>query len=61
MAKLIVLGQTRDEAIARMLRALDEPEITGVKSTIPLQKRILTSPEFMAGRVSTRFLESVLV
>ncbi len=61
MAKLIVLGQTRDEAIARMLRALDELEIIGVKSTIPLHKRILTSPEFMAGRVSTRFLESVLV
>ncbi len=60
MAKLIVLGQTRDEAIARMLRALDELEITGVKSTIPLHKRILISPDFKAGRVSTTFLESVL-
>ena len=60
IAKLIVLGQTRDEAIARMLRALDELEITGVKSTIPLHKRILISPDFKAGRVSTTFLESVL-
>jgi len=61
MAKLIVLGQTRDEAIARMLRALGELEIQGVKSTISLHKRILTHPEFLAGHVSTRFLESVLV
>ena len=61
MAKLIVLGETRDEAIARMRRALDELEIHGVKSTIPVHKRILNSPEFIAGRVSTRFLESVLV
>lgn len=61
IAKLIVLGETRDEAIARMLRALGELEVHGVKSTIPLHRLILTSPEFMAGRVSTRFLESVLV
>jgi len=61
MAKLIVLGETRDEAIARMRRALDELEIHGVKSTIPVHKRLLNSPEFIAGRVSTRFLESVLV
>jgi len=61
MAKLIVLGDTREEAVARMLRALGEFEIQGVKSTIPLQKRILSSPDFKAGRVTTRFLESVLV
>ncbi len=61
MAKLIVHGEDRAEAIARMLRALDELKIEGVKTTIPLHKRILSSPEFRAGRVSTRFLESVLV
>jgi acetyl-CoA carboxylase biotin carboxylase subunit len=60
MAKLIVLGESRDEAIARMLRALEELVIDGVKSTTPLHKRILSSPEFRAGRVSTRFLESIL-
>jgi len=61
MAKVIVLGNTREEAIARMVRALDELDIEGVKTTIPLHKRILASPEFKAGRISTRFLESVLV
>lgn len=61
IAKVIVLGDTREEAIARMLRALDELEIDGVKTTIPLHRKILSSPEFRAGRVSTRFLESVLV
>lgn len=61
IAKVIVLGETREEAIARMVRALDEVEIEGVKTTIPLHRKILSSPEFKAGRVSTRFLESVLV
>jgi acetyl-CoA carboxylase biotin carboxylase subunit len=61
IAKVIVLGNTREEAIARMVRALDELDIEGVKTTIPLHKRILVSPEFKAGRISTRFLESVLV
>lgn len=61
MAKVIVLGNSREEAIARMVRALDELDIEGVKTTIPLHKRILASPEFKAGRISTRFLESVLV
>ena len=61
IAKLIVLDNTREEAIARMVRALDELDIEGVKTTIPLHKRILVSPEFRAGRISTRFLESVLV
>src|SRR3972149_3617363 len=61
IARVIVLGNTREEAIARMLRALDELAIEGVRTTIPLHKRILASPEFKAGRISTRFLESVLV
>lgn len=61
MAKVIVHGETRDGAVTRMVRALDEPEIDGVKTTIPLHKRILALPDFVAGKVSTRFLESVLV
>jgi acetyl-CoA carboxylase biotin carboxylase subunit len=61
IAKLIVHGEHRAEAIARMRRALHELEIEGVKATISLHKRILSSPEFVAGRVSTRFLESALV
>jgi acetyl-CoA carboxylase biotin carboxylase subunit len=57
IAKLIVHAPTRAEAIARMLRALDEFVIMGVKTTIPLLKRILQHPKFAKGDYSTRFLE----
>lgn len=57
IAKLISHGQNRDEAIARMRRALDEFVIEGIKTTIPLHKRILSDPDFQKGRVSTGFLE----
>jgi acetyl-CoA carboxylase biotin carboxylase subunit len=57
IAKLISHGQNRDEAIARMRRALDEFIIEGIKTTIPLHKRILGDAEFQKGRVSTGFLE----
>ncbi|MGH7259108.1 MAG: acetyl-CoA carboxylase biotin carboxylase subunit [Nitrospiraceae bacterium] len=57
IAKLICHGQNRDEAIARMRRALDEFVIEGIKTTIPLHKRIMNDPEFQKGRVSTSFLE----
>jgi len=57
IAKLIAHGQNRDEAIARMRRALDEFVIEGIKTTIPLHKRILNDPDFQKGRVSTGFLE----
>jgi acetyl-CoA carboxylase biotin carboxylase subunit len=61
IAKVIVMDNSREEAIARMSRALDELDIEGVRTTIPLHKRILASPEFRAGQISTRFLETVLV
>lgn len=57
IAKLISHGQSRDEAIARMRRALDEFVIEGIKTTIPLHKRIMNDPDFQKGRVSTGFLE----
>lgn len=57
IAKLISHGQNRDEAMARMRRALDEFVIDGIKTTIPLHKRILSDPDFQKGRVSTGFLE----
>jgi len=57
IAKLISHGQNRDEAVARMRRALDEFVIEGIKTTIPLHKRIMNDPEFQKGRVSTSFLE----
>ncbi len=57
LAKLIAKGRTRDEAIARMKRALDEFIIEGVKTTIPLFRRILEHPDFVKGDIDTKFLE----
>ncbi len=60
IAKLITHGQSREEAMARMRRALDEFVIEGIKTTIPLHRRIFNDAEFQKGRVSTGFLERFL-
>jgi acetyl-CoA carboxylase, biotin carboxylase subunit len=57
IAKVITHGRDRHEAIARMRRALDEFVIEGIKTTIPLHKRILSDPDFQKGHVSTTYLE----
>jgi acetyl-CoA carboxylase, biotin carboxylase subunit len=57
IAKLIVHGSTRDEAIRRMDRALDMFVLEGVKSTIPLHRQILRHPDFRKGEIDTKFLE----
>ena len=57
IAKVIVHGLTREEALARMRRALDECVVEGIKTTIPLHRRILDDPDFQKGRFSTAFLE----
>jgi len=57
IAKLIVHGSTRDEAIRRMDRALDMFVLEGVKSTIPLHRQILRNPDFLKGDIYTKFLE----
>ncbi|MDD2794997.1 acetyl-CoA carboxylase biotin carboxylase subunit [Acidocella sp.] len=57
IAKLISYGRTRDEAIARMRRALREFVITGIKTTIPLHERILEAPEFIDGDYTIHWLE----
>lgn len=57
IAKLVVHANTRDEAIMRMNRALDEFIIEGVKTTIPMHKRILADPDFQSGNISTKFME----
>jgi acetyl-CoA carboxylase biotin carboxylase subunit len=59
IAKVIVLGRDRNEAIIKMRRALGEFIIEGVKTTIPLHQRILRSAEFRSGDVYTNFLETV--
>ncbi|MHB1302835.1 MAG: acetyl-CoA carboxylase biotin carboxylase subunit [Acidiphilium sp.] len=58
VAKLIVHGRTRDEAIARMRRALGEFALSGIKTTIPLHLRILEDPEFQAGDYTIHWLEN---
>jgi acetyl-CoA carboxylase, biotin carboxylase subunit len=60
VAKLIVHDRTRAEAIARMSRALDFFVVEGIHTSIPLHRRIMRDPEFMAGRLSTRFMEGFL-
>ncbi|WP_298223280.1 acetyl-CoA carboxylase biotin carboxylase subunit [Acidocella sp.] len=57
IAKLVTYGKTRDEAIARMRRALTEFVILGVKTTIPLHQRIMENPEFQAGDYTIHWLE----
>jgi acetyl-CoA carboxylase biotin carboxylase subunit len=57
IAKIIAYGKNRQEAIVRMRRALSETVISGIRTTIPLHRRILTHEDFVAGRISTRFLE----
>jgi acetyl-CoA carboxylase biotin carboxylase subunit len=57
LAKVIVHGNTRAEALARMGQALDSFIIEGVSTTIPFLARIIRHPEFVAGEVDTKFLE----
>ena len=58
IAKLIAHGRTREEAIVRMRRALDELTIGGVKTTTSLHQEILRDERFLAGQVDTGFLEA---
>jgi acetyl-CoA carboxylase biotin carboxylase subunit len=57
IAKLVVHAETRIEAIMRMQRALNEFIIEGVKTTIPMHKKILDDPQFQKGDISTKFME----
>jgi acetyl-CoA carboxylase biotin carboxylase subunit len=57
IAKLIVHADTREEAIMRMNRALDEFIIEGIKTTIPMHKKILADADFQQGNISTKFME----
>jgi acetyl-CoA carboxylase biotin carboxylase subunit len=57
IAKVIVHGRDRQEAIARMKRTLEMTVIEGIRTTIPLHLKILSEPDFVAGRLSTHFME----
>ncbi len=58
IAKLIVWGKTRDEAIARMKRALYEYKITGIKTSIKFLEKIMDAPDFISGNYNTHFIEN---
>src|SRR5207245_3665424 len=60
IAKLIVRGKDRPEAVSRMARALEMFIVEGVFTTIPLHRRILADPDFRAGNVNTTFIERFL-
>ena len=60
IAKIIAFGDTREEAVARMNRALGECWIEGIKTNIALHRRILNDPAFLKGRYSTNFLEKFI-
>jgi acetyl-CoA/propionyl-CoA carboxylase, biotin carboxylase, biotin carboxyl carrier protein len=57
IAKLIVRGRNRQEALSRLARALDDFEVDGVATTLPLFKALLREPEFVSGSYDTGFLE----
>src|SRR5687767_805554 len=60
IAKVIAHGRDRQEAIARMRRTLEMTVIEGIKTSIPLHLRILKDDDFIAGRLSTSFMERYL-
>ena len=57
IAKVIVHGRDRQEAIARMRRTLEMTVIEGIKTTVPVQLKIINDADFMAGKLSTSFME----
>lgn len=58
IAKLITTAQTRQEAISKMKRALDEFVIEGIKTTIPFHRQLMDEPDYVAGNYTTKFMES---
>jgi acetyl-CoA carboxylase biotin carboxylase subunit len=58
IGKLIAVAQTREEAILKMKRALDEYIIEGVKTTIPFHQKLMDDPDFRSGNFTTKFMET---
>ena len=57
IAKLITTAQTREEAINKMKRALDEFVIEGIKTTIPFHRQLMDDPDYVSGNYTTKFME----
>jgi acetyl-CoA carboxylase biotin carboxylase subunit len=60
IAKIIVHGRDRQEAIARMKRVLEMTVVDGIKTSIPMHLKILADKDFIAGKLSTAFMEKFL-
>jgi len=58
IAKLITKGRSRDEALCRMRRALDEMKVDGIRTNIPFHEKVMLDPRFVKGDVTTKFLET---
>lgn len=58
IAKLITTAQTREEAIDKMRRALDEFVIEGIKTTIPFHRQLMDDPNYLEGNYTTKFMET---
>jgi acetyl-CoA carboxylase biotin carboxylase subunit len=58
IAKLIVSGQSREEVLLRMKRALQEFVIEGIKTTIPFHIKLMDDPGFQSGKFTTAFMDS---
>ncbi len=61
IAKLITTAQTREEAINKMKRALDEFVIEGIKTTIPFQRQLMNHPVYISGNYTTKFMEDFIM
>ena len=58
IAKLITTAQTREEAITKMQRALDEFLVEGIKTTIPFHQKVMSHPDFLSGKYTTKFMDT---
>ena len=61
IAKLITTAQTREEAIFKMKRALDEFVIEGIKTTIPFHRQLMDHPDYIEGNYTTKFMEDFVI
>ncbi len=61
IAKLITTAQTREEAINKMKRALDEFVIEGIKTTIPFHRQLMEHPDYLAGNYTTAFMDDFVM
>jgi acetyl-CoA carboxylase biotin carboxylase subunit len=61
LSKLIAWGNSREETIARLRRALDEYVVTGIKTNAGLFRRVLSEPDFLRGEIHTKWLDQLLI